>query len=267
VDQFEHDGTCLAYARAGDVGDPVVLVHGELDDHRLWDRIVGGLSSGMQTLVYDRRGHGGSSGPPRHRPVRDDAVDLAALLEATGLYPTHVVASGYAGGVALRLAIDRPELVRSVVAHEPPLLGLLEEPTSMASVAELAAQTGRPPEEVVRGFLRLFGGPTDQWAELSSAWRAELLANVATLREELGDPEATGTGPEGLEDVAVPVLLTVGESSPALAHRVANRLEEILGNGQSLRLSGAGHLAPRSEPDLFAGVLGTFLLERNVPTT
>lgn len=267
MERFERDGTRLASWRSGERGDPVVLIHGALDDHRLWDGIVGSLAPATQTLVYDRRGHGLSTGARRGRPVADDATDVAGLLEATGLYPAHAVASGYAAGVALRLAIDRPELVRSVVAHEPSFVGLLESPAVTSEVRGLAARAKGPPEETVRAFLAFFGGPAEQWADLRPGWREELCANVATLREELDDPEATGTGPGDLGDLSVPVLVTTGEASAPRARQISERLVGRLGNAHGVTLAGAGHLAPRAEPDQFAGVLGTFLLERNVPTT
>jgi len=49
--------------------------------------------------------------------------DLAALIEALDLGPTHVAGSSYGASIALGLASRRPELVHSLVAHEPPALG------------------------------------------------------------------------------------------------------------------------------------------------
>ena len=84
------------------------------------------------------------TGPVRTHPARDDAGDLAQLLESLDLYPVHVVAHSYGGAVALRLALDRSEMVRSLALHEPPFVGLLEEDPATAPEAErLWAGTSR----------------------------------------------------------------------------------------------------------------------------
>ncbi len=51
-----------------------------------------------------------------------EAADLAVLLKALGAYPAHVVGHSYGAYTALILAMKHPELVRSLVLAEPPLL-------------------------------------------------------------------------------------------------------------------------------------------------
>jgi pimeloyl-ACP methyl ester carboxylesterase len=255
VERFQRGETSLAWAREGDAGDPVVLVHGALDDHRLWSRVVPGLSASTQTLVYDRRGHGDSRGTRSPHRVRTDEADLAALLEATGLYPAHVVASGYAGAVAVRLAIDRPELVRSAVLHEPLYFGLLPEPDRSTATEALRTLDSLAGRAAPRGYLALLGGADERWDALDPAWQREFEGNALELAVEVADPEATSVPPEELEAVAIPVLTTVGERSPPAAPAIGSRLEALLPNGRTAVLPGTGHLAPRTDPD------------RNVPTT
>ena len=83
----------------------------------------------------------------------------------------------------------------------------------------------------------------------------------------MGDPEALRPPARELGSLALPVLATSGRRSPAFAARIHDLLVARLPNAQALRLPDAGHDAPQTEPDLYVGVLGTFLLERNVPST
>lgn len=264
----------LAYERAGAGGDPAVLVHGGWDDHRTWERVVPGLAVALQVLVYDRRGHGASEGPVSTRPVRNDAVDLAGLLESTGLYPAHVVGHGYGGAVALRLAVERPELVRSVTVHEVPFVGLLDEPPGdrearsvSAALERIREVAPRDPETAAREYLARFGGPSERWSAIDAATRAIYLRNAGAWAREMGDPEALRPALADLRAIAVPVLATSGGASPPFAARIHDRLAAELPNGRTVRLSEGGHLVHRTDPDLWVGVLGTFLLERDVPTT
>ena len=262
----------LAYERQGRVGDPVVLVHGGWDDHRLWAGVLPRLSELVQVLAPDRRGHGESAGPPRTHPVRDDAEDIARLLEATGEFPAHLVGHGYGGAVGLRLAVDRPELVRSVALHEPPFFGCLGAGGGVAGpVAALKdlidkAHAGRA-SEAAEGFLSTFAAPGEGWAALGARVREVMAANAESWAEEMDDPEAVHPLLEELRGVAVPVLVTVGAQSPEFVREVALRVASDLGNASSSVLPDTGHFIPRTDPDLYVGVLGSFLLERNVPST
>ncbi len=266
----------LAYGTAGDGGDPVVLIHGGWNDHRLWDRVVPGLSASLQVLVYDRCGHGESSARPAGPAVAEDAVELAALLEGTGLYPAHVVAHAYAAAVGLRLAIDRPELVRSLAVHEAPYLALLEEDPSaraegrrlrgeLQRIRELAASGA--PSEALEAYLDQFGSAEEDVAAFRAGTAGRSQPNAAAWAREMGDGEAVRPPMEELAGLNLPVLATSGGRSPVFAARILERFAGLLPNAQTLRLPDGGHFVPETEPDLYVGVLGSFLLERNVPST
>ena len=276
TEQLDEESLHLTFERSGGHGDPVAFVHGGWDDRSAWDLVVPGLSDAVQVLVYDRRAHGTSSGPPRRRPVRDDASDLARLLESTEQFPAHLVAHGYGGAVALRLAVDRPELVRSIALHEVPFVGLLgdssPDPRAGPPLADGLRQVGQlalggTAEAAARGYLGLFASPEEQWTELDEPTRRSLLRNAVTWAEEMGDPEALRPSAEELGGIAVPVLATAGERSPPFASQIHERLVSELPNAKALPLRDAGHFVHRTDPDLLVGVLGSFLLERNVPTT
>ena len=101
-------------------GDPLVLVHGGWTDHTAFDAVVESLARSFRVIRYDRRGHSRSQYGPAAAPRRRDEDDLAELIEALGLGPAHLVGTSYGAAISLALAIRRPELVRSVLAHEPP---------------------------------------------------------------------------------------------------------------------------------------------------
>jgi pimeloyl-ACP methyl ester carboxylesterase len=272
-------GVEIAYDWEGVSGDPVALVHGGWDDRTTWGRVVPGLAVAFQVLTYDRRGHGESSPVASSSPVRDDARDLASLLEATGLYPAHLLAQGYGAAPALRLAIDRPELVRGIAVHEPPFLGLLsrqaEEDGRGASHGRLRETMGRAvslgatgkPQEAAQAFLDLAGAPSEQWAGLEPAARQRMVRNATAWAREMSDPAATDPSVEELRAIAVPLLVSSGARSPAWTSVVAAQLVAALANAVSVRLDEGGHFVQWTDPDLLVGVVGSFLLERNVPPT
>jgi pimeloyl-ACP methyl ester carboxylesterase len=268
-------GADLYYETHGASGDPTVLVHGSLVDHHNWDAVVDPLAHGLQILTYDRRGYGRSSGPPRLRAVRDDAGDLAGLLEATGLYPAHIVTHSYAGAVALRLAVERPELVRSLSMHEPPMVGLLDtDPVSaveghrlLEGVAQVRELLRKGAVEVAaRAIVQAFSVQEGAWERLRPEVRRMALRHAVQWGEEFADPEAVAPDLTGVGDVLVPVLLTTGEQSPRFLKRISSALAASLRNATETTIPDAGHAPQVTSPDQYVGILLTFLLERNVPT-
>jgi pimeloyl-ACP methyl ester carboxylesterase len=110
----EVNGVRLHYELIG-AGDAVVFVHGSLLDHHDWDVTGAQIARSFRVLSYDRRGHSQSSG---NGTFDDDLADLAALIEYMQLAPVHLVGNSLGGCIALRLAVARPELLRSVSVHE-----------------------------------------------------------------------------------------------------------------------------------------------------
>lgn len=269
-------GVELHYEVHGSSGDPVVLIHGSLVDLHAWDPIVPGLAHSLEVVSYDRRGHGESVAVPRAHPVRDDAADLAGLLEGLNLYPAHVVAHSYGGAVALRLAIDRPEMVRSLAIHEPPFVGLLAAEPSTALEGEQLLAGARLLQQLIRSGERAlaaqelvgtFSTQPGAWGRLPPPVQQACLRTVDQWAEEFDDPEALLPDVAASRDLLLPALLTYGSESPGFLRRITRSLGVLLHNSQVLEIPDAGHVPQLARPHQYAGLLLNFLLERNVPVS
>lgn len=86
----------------------MVLLHGFTQTMESWRLVADDLASDHRVVVVDAPGHGGSS------PVRADLWDAARLVGEVGGRAVYV---GYSmgGRIALRLALDRPDLVEGLV--------------------------------------------------------------------------------------------------------------------------------------------------------
>ena len=130
-------GISLWSETQGASGSPVVMVHGSWGDHHNWDLVAPRLAETHTVLTYDRRGHSQSQRLTSQGSVHDDVADLAALIEQAGIAPAHVVGNSFGASICLRLAAERPELIRSLIVHEPPLVGLIAEDPAMASILQV----------------------------------------------------------------------------------------------------------------------------------
>ncbi|MEU6726972.1 alpha/beta hydrolase [Nonomuraea wenchangensis] len=113
-------------------GPILLLICGGMYDAAGFAALATTLADRYTVVTYDRRGNSRSplDGPPEPQSVEVHADDAARLLTAVGVTPEEpALVFGNSSGavIGLELAARRPELVRALVAHEPPLFELLPE--------------------------------------------------------------------------------------------------------------------------------------------
>jgi len=257
------NGVRLYYEILGD-GEPLVLVHGSWSDATGWQAVVPGLAESFRVLVYDRRGHSRSERPDTQGSVGEDGDDLAALLAALELAPAHVVTSSYGGNVALRLAIRRPELFRSLCCHEPPLWGLLEGDAERWAMLQQGARSAEAVgrriadgdhEGAARQFVEEIAFGPGAWEnELPPKVRAIMVQNAPTFLDELQDPDQLRIDEAALARLEVPVRLTEGSESPPVFPRVNERLAELIPAVSRETIEGAAHVPQLQAPERYVEV-------------
>ena len=62
-------------------GPPVILIHGVLMDHRMWDRQVLDLSNHYRVYRIDMLGHGDAPAPPRKPSLNDFVGQVEEVVE------------------------------------------------------------------------------------------------------------------------------------------------------------------------------------------
>jgi 3-oxoadipate enol-lactonase len=97
------------------IGETVLLIHGLGSSTEDWQPQVDALAQRFRVVTYDVRGHGRTGKPRGRYSVPQFADDAAALIQALGLGPVHVVGLSMGGMIGFQLAADHPELVRSLV--------------------------------------------------------------------------------------------------------------------------------------------------------
>ena len=101
-------------------GPPLVLIHGLGLSSSLWQAHLPALCARYRVLNYDLFGHGQSR--PAERPLNLSvfADQIAGLLEETVMGPAHLVGFSIGGMINRRVAMDHPDLVRSLVILNSP---------------------------------------------------------------------------------------------------------------------------------------------------
>jgi 3-oxoadipate enol-lactonase len=96
-------------------GHPLVLIHGLGSSSRDWEPQIDFFAEYFQVISLDLRGHGKTSKPRGPYSMEMIAEDTARLIKELGVGPVHILGISLGGMVAFQLALDYPDLVRSMV--------------------------------------------------------------------------------------------------------------------------------------------------------
>jgi pimeloyl-ACP methyl ester carboxylesterase len=238
--------TTLHYEVTGG-GEPLVLVHGAWVDLHNWDFVVPALAQSYQVIAYDLRGHGESSlEPPDAGDVHDDVADLVALVEHLGVAPVHVAGISSGAVIALRFACEHPQLVRSVLAHEPPLGASTATMRHLAEVQDLLS-AGRFEEGAHHFVDEAVGGP-GAWDALPPPVQSTFVRHARAFLGQLNDPDATEVDLAALAGLEVGILLSNGGASPPHFLEAINRILAEAPGCQRYTIPEAGHVPHMTHP-------------------
>jgi pimeloyl-ACP methyl ester carboxylesterase len=264
----EVNNTKLFYSLEGSSGPPLVLIHGSWGDHHNWDPVAPALSEHFRVLRYDRRGHSQSDAPEGQGSVLDDASDIAALVEHLDLAPAHVVGNSFGASISLRFASTRPDLIRSLIVHEPPLIGLLAGDTETQPFHDGVMQRINDAAEILeqgnleagaKQFVETIGMGPGGWDRMAPEQRQTNVTNALTWLDEVRDPDALTIDAESLAAFDHPTLLSQGDQSPPFFAVIVGKIAEAIPSAKRRTFAGAGHVPYASHPAEYVDMVRTFI--------
>ena len=137
------NGIQLAYQVFGH-GDPLILLHGGFGSVEMFGPNVDALAAGRQVIGVDLQSHGRT--PIADRPMRFETMadDIAALVRHLGFDKTDVMGFSLGGGVALRTAIQHPDVVDRLVLVSTPFKSDGWHPDMRAAMKAMGPEVAEP---------------------------------------------------------------------------------------------------------------------------
>lgn len=235
-----------------------LAIHCTLGHSGAWRGMAAALKADLSLLAFDLPSHGKSGVWDRTGNVHDVATDMARGLIAEKI---DLVGHSFGATVALRIAVESPELVRSLTLIEPVYFAaaMQDEPEILteyqqANAALDAAFASGDEREAARVFNRDWGDGTP-WDMLSERMRDHMarLVHYVPASAAFLHHDSAGLLEQGrMARAAMPCVLIEGDQSPAMSAKVAISLEKRLPDVTRVVIKGAGHMLPVTHPDAVA---------------
>ncbi|MFN8558727.1 MAG: alpha/beta fold hydrolase [Dehalococcoidia bacterium] len=246
------NGIDIHYEDQG-AGFPVLLTHGYAASTRMWQGQVAPLTEKYRLITWDMRGHGQTDSPDALDAYSEAATveDMASLLRHLGVERAVVGGLSLGGYMSLAFNLAHPEMVQALIIcdtgpgyRNPESRGRWNE-SAIARAERLEAQ----------GFGALGSSP-------------EVQATAATHRSALGLAKAArgmltqvdARVIEGLERIAVPTLLIVGDKDTPFLNG-HDFMSKLIPNVRHVIIPDAGHASNIDQPEVFNRTALDFLAE------
>lgn len=241
-------------ARAKPFGH-VIALHCSGASGAQWRDLSTALGAGYELTAPEHYG-GNSTGPWTGEHVfklADEAERTIDLIDHER-DRVHLVGHSYGGGVALHVALRRPQAIASLTLYEPSAFHLLRKiggADGIEAFAEIKGVTRETGACILKGdyrgaaayFVDYWGGQ-GAWRALLphqqlalARWAPKAPLDFAALIEE-------PTAPEDYSDLHVPVLIMRGEHALKPSRMLAETLKTLLPDARLAVIAGAAHMGP-----------------------
>ena len=254
------DGIHIHYRRQGYAGAPLVVFANSLGtDLRIWNGVRDRLGGRIQSICYDKRGHGLSDAPPAPYTLDNHIDDLAGLLDHLRIARAIFCGVSVGGMIALGLAARRPGMVKGLIlcdtAHK---IGSEELWNQRIEAIRQHGIESIADSVLERWFSKAFRQAVP---EAMAGWRNMLvrtpeqgyIGTCAALR----DADLTAAA----ESLNLPVRCLCGSEDGATPPELVQSMSALIAESRFQLVEGAGHLPCIEAPDQLAAVISTFIEE------
>lgn len=257
-------GYDMAYVEQG-AGDPVVFVHGTLQDQRYWAPQMAAFGARYRAIAVSLR----HFWPERWDGAGDDFTiaqhvdDVAAFAKGLNAGPIRLVGHSRGGHIAFRVAQHFPNLLRALVLAEPggeldSTFGVATTPGPQGAVADAAKliRAGEV-EEALRVFTAYTGG-VGAWEKRPESRRQISRDNARTLLGQINEQRAPFSRAQA-EGILLPTLLVGGADSQPQFGAILDAMEKNIAGAKRVTIPNAAHGMSADNPAAFNTAVLAFL--------
>lgn len=257
------NGANIYYEERGSGPETIVFAHGLLWSGRMFRRQVEALEDRFRCVTFDFRGQGQSEVTNSGYDMDTLADDAAALIEQLEYDPCHFAGLSMGGFIGMRLAIRRPDLLKSLILLETSADPEPAENSKQYAVLNFIARWFGMGLIANRVMPIMFGQKflsDPARAEEREEWKGHLKANhrVGISRAVKGVISRDGVYGQ-IDQIKTPTLIIVGDQDVATVPKKSQRMQARIEDSRLVVISGAGHTSTVEEPAAVIAAMEDFL--------
>jgi 3-oxoadipate enol-lactonase len=244
-------------------GLPVILLHGNGLNHEMWRHLEPALRAEYRVIQPHFRGMGKSEAPGFPGvtwTIDDHAADLESFLDALGIERAALVAHAFGGFVAMKVALDHPESVASLVLVDT---SATVEGTTREALPKWAEKVEH------QGMASVVDGAMDRWFVpriRDDAATLDLYRRLVAANPPMGyAANCRGIPQFDLRDalgrITAPTLVVGGTEDYSISLQQKRDLAEGIPGARFVAVHDASHTVPEEQPELFNREVVAFLRE------
>lgn len=240
---------------------PLALIHCALGRASNWRPYLNLMDRPVSPLTIELPGHGLAEAWDESRDFTDQAVELA--LDEMPSEPVPLIGHSYGAVVALRIAVERPYRVASLVLVEPVFFAAVRGRWAFEKIErDMNTLTKRikagEHATAAREFHALWGNGTP-WKELGPDQRAYMVDRVRLVAEGfplLFDDRPGLLRPGRLEEMEMPVTFIDGGDTHPVIPEIISTIGDRIPDAEWVTVPKAGHMLPITHPERLKEAIG-----------
>jgi 3-oxoadipate enol-lactonase len=256
------DNSIINYDDEGAENAPaIIFIHGFPLNKSMWDMQMEALKDTYRVIAYDIRGHGNSDAGDAKFSIDLFVNDLLCLIDVLELDNTILCGLSMGGYIALRAVENYPELFDALILSDTQCMadtpeGKVKRLSAIESIKKNGVE--KYADESIRNLFA-----TESFTTRIKEVAAVKNMIVKTSQESLINTLHALANREGtcdkLQDIKMPVLITVGSEDKITPASAAQMMKEGIANSFLKVVAHAGHLANLENPSVFNHHLRKFL--------
>ncbi len=257
------DGGRMYYEATG-AGSPLVLLHADVADHRMWDEQVAAFARRHLVIRVDKRGFGRTTSADGAFSSRQD---ILAMLDHLRIATTAILGLSNGGSQAVDFTIAHPDRVSALIAVAAGVSGV----ESTATPEEIAlfnqyqqVESAGDLDALIDFEVRLWAdGPNQPKGRAAAPVRDKLRQMIADTKREhhetlaLQEMEPPAIGRLG--EIRVPTLVMIGGLDFSGVIAEMETLAAGVAGAQKILFPDCAHMVSMEQPERFNDAVEAFL--------
>ena len=236
---------------------PLALIHCALGKASNWRGFLNALGPGVSPLQIELPGHGLAEDWDRSRDYADQALEIA--LGELPTDPVPIVGHSFGAVLALRIAVERPYRVSSLVMVEPVFFaaakGRWGHDKAMRDMAAFDKKMKAAQFATAAKEFHAMWGEGRPWSDLSADQKSYIVDRIELIPagDTLLRNDRPGLlKPGRLEKLEMPVTFVDGGDSHPVMADIISELGDRIPDAEWVTVPEARHMLPVTHPEMLA---------------